>query len=203
MKRTIEALMRLRALFLPAFALALSGSPAQAHLITTGLGPVYDGISHFLMSPEDFVPAFALALLAGQCGPRAARGVLFGLPAAWFVGGLAGLTVALPMPPPLTWLSFVVTGGLLAANLKLPSSAILALATSLGLFHGFLNGSALSSDGAGLGSLTGICATLFVLAALLAAAVISFSQPTARIAYRVLGSWTTAIGMLMFAWWMR
>lgn len=203
MKGTIEALTRLRALFLPVSALALSGSPAQAHLITTGLGPVYDGISHFLMSPEDLVPAVALALLAGQSGPKAGRGVLFVLPPVWFIGGLAGLAAASPVQPSLTWVSFILTGGLVAANLKLPISAILALAAVLGVFHGFLNGSALSSDGSALGSLTGICATLFVLAALLAAMVISFSQPTARIAFRVLGSWTTAAGMLMFGWWLR
>jgi hydrogenase/urease accessory protein HupE len=194
---------RFYALWLPVFVLALSGSPAHAHLITTGLGPVYDGISHFLMSPEDIIPAFALALLAGQCGPKAARGALFMLPAAWFVGGVAGLVAASPALPALTWLSFILTGGLVAANLKLPNAAILALAAVLGLFHGFLNGSALSLGGAGLGSLTGICATLFVLAALLAAAVISFTQPTAQIAYRVLGSWTTATGVLMFGWWLR
>jgi urease accessory protein len=72
--------MRLRALWLLFLALALGASRAEAHLVTTGLGPVYDGISHFLMSPEDLVPAFALALLAGQCGPETAGRVLFVLP---------------------------------------------------------------------------------------------------------------------------
>lgn len=203
MKRTIEPPMRLRALWLAALTLALSGSPASAHLITTGLGPVYDGVSHFLTSPEDIIPAFALALLAGQCGPKAAQGVLFVLPAAWLAGGLAGLVAASPALPPLAWLSFMVTGGLVAANLKLPNPVILALASVLGLFHGFLNGSALGSGGASLESLIGISATVFVSAALLAAAVISFSRPTAKIAYRVLGSWTTATGMLMLGWSLR
>jgi hydrogenase/urease accessory protein HupE len=204
MKKIIAPrIARLGAFWLPLLALALSGSPAQAHLITTGLGPVYDGVLHFLMSPEDAIPAFALALLAGQCGLKAARGVLFVLPAAWLAGGLAGLVAASPALPPLTWLAFVVTGGLVAANLKLPNPAILALASVLGLFNGFLNGSALGSGGTGLESLVGISATVFVSAALLAAAVISFSQPTAKIAYRVLGSWTTATGMLMLGWSLR
>jgi urease accessory protein len=194
---------RPRALWLPVFALALGGSSASAHLITTGLGPVYDGISHFLMSPEDIIPALALALLAGQCGPKAARGVLFALPAAWFAGGLVGLVASPPALPPPTWLSFMLIGGLVAANLKLPNAAILALASVLGLFNGFLNGSALGSGGAGLEALIGISATVFVLAALPAAAVISFSWPTAKIAYRVLGSWTTATGMLMLGWSLR
>ena len=35
-------------------------SPAEAHLVTTGLGPVYDGIAHVLLTPEDLVPVVAL-----------------------------------------------------------------------------------------------------------------------------------------------
>src|SRR5262249_940649 len=83
---------RFRILWLSVFALVLSGSPGEAHLITTGLGPIYDGISHFLTSPEDLVPAFALALLAGQCGPDTSRRLLFVFPGAWLAGGLAGLS---------------------------------------------------------------------------------------------------------------
>ena len=42
--------------------------PADAHLNSTGMGPFYDGLMHFLMSPEDIVPVLALALLAGLRG---------------------------------------------------------------------------------------------------------------------------------------
>ena len=64
--------------------------------MTTGLGPIYDGISHFLISPEDLVPTFVLALLAGQNGPEAGRKVLFILPASWLAGGLLGLAFHCP-----------------------------------------------------------------------------------------------------------
>ncbi len=63
---------------------------AEAHLVTTGLGPVYDGIGHFMMSPDDLVPVIALALLAGLRGAEAGRRALFGLPVAWLLGCLAG-----------------------------------------------------------------------------------------------------------------
>ena len=43
-------------------------APAHAHLVTTGLGPVYDGISHVLLSPDDLLPVVAMALLAGLNG---------------------------------------------------------------------------------------------------------------------------------------
>ena len=36
---------------------ALLPRSASAHLVTTGLGPVYDGITHVLMSPDDLVPS--------------------------------------------------------------------------------------------------------------------------------------------------
>src|SRR6185369_14249227 len=51
----------------PAVTLVLMASPgsAQAHLVTTGLGPVYDGLVHFALAPEDLVPVLALAAFAG------------------------------------------------------------------------------------------------------------------------------------------
>ena len=43
-------------LLLVIFALPVS---AEAHLNSTGMGPIYDGLMHFLISPEDLVPAHA------------------------------------------------------------------------------------------------------------------------------------------------
>ena len=54
-------------------AAVLLPAPADAHLVTTGLGPIYDGISHVLLSPDDLVPVVAMALLAGLNGPTAGR----------------------------------------------------------------------------------------------------------------------------------
>ena len=51
-----------------ALALASCAPPVHAHLIETGLGPVYDGIAHFALTPEDLIPALALAVLAGLRG---------------------------------------------------------------------------------------------------------------------------------------
>ena len=49
---------------------------ARAHLTDTGLGPIYDGIAHLLLSFDDLLPVVALALLAGLNGARAGRIVL-------------------------------------------------------------------------------------------------------------------------------
>src|SRR5262249_12949238 len=75
------------------FAVALCAEPAEAHLNATGMGPIYDGLMHFLTSPEDLVPTLALALLAGLRGAAYGRRALFTLPAAWLLGSLFGLTV--------------------------------------------------------------------------------------------------------------
>ncbi|TMQ57292.1 MAG: hypothetical protein E6K72_03800 [Candidatus Eisenbacteria bacterium] len=80
---------------------------ADAQLVTTGLGPVYDGIGHLLTTPEDLVPALALALYAGLRGPRAGRRALFLLPPAWFLGGLVGLRSPMTIAFPLAAISFL------------------------------------------------------------------------------------------------
>jgi hypothetical protein len=51
-------------------------SPASAHLNSTGMGPMYDGLLHFFLSPEDIVPVVALALLGGLRGPQYGRRAL-------------------------------------------------------------------------------------------------------------------------------
>jgi len=64
------------------FTLLMWTIPAEAHLNSTGRGPFYDGLMHFLMSPEDIVPVLALALLAGLRGASYGRRALFVLPTA-------------------------------------------------------------------------------------------------------------------------
>ena len=59
-----------------AFFILMGAVPADAHLNTTGMGPLYDGLMHFLMSPEDFVPVLALALLSGLRGATYGRRAL-------------------------------------------------------------------------------------------------------------------------------
>lgn len=177
-------------------------SPSAAHLVTTGMGPVYDGIGHLLLTPEDLVPVLAIALYAGLRGAVAGRRTMFLLPFAWCVGGLTGSAVSSATSIPIPALSFLILGGLVAADLCMPSAAVTVLAIALGLVHGFLNGAALR-DGAGTLGLVGIMTILFVLVALISAFVVSIGKSWVRIAVRVAGSWIAAVGLLMFGWAMR
>jgi urease accessory protein len=179
-----------------------SPSSAAAHLVTTGMGPVYDGIGHLLLTPEDLVPVLALALYTGLRGVVSGRRAMFLLPIAWFVGGLGGLMVNGLPSYPIPALSFLLLGALIAADLRVGVSAVPALAVGLGSIHGFFNGAALK-DGAGSLGLFGIMAMIFVLVALTSSFVVSLRWPCTRIAIRVVGSWICASGLLMLGWMLK
>jgi hydrogenase/urease accessory protein HupE len=168
------------------------------------LGPLYDGISHLFLSFEDLLPVVALSLLAGLNGPKAGRLALFVVPAAWLAGGLAGLAVGAPLVPgTVTAASFLVLGGLTAADRRLPPPAVTALAAALGLLHGWLNGAGIAGAGREALGLVGIVSAVFVVVALFAAFVVWLRPAWTRIAVRVVGSWIAAIGLLLLGWSLR
>ena len=175
---------------------------AFAHLVTTGLGPVYDGIGHLVMTPEDLIPVLAIALYAGMRGASPGRCALFVLPVAWFLGGLLGVFIAGLPPLPTPAISILILGVLIAVDFKLSDRLFLVIVLAVGFVHGALNGVALK-DSAGVLGLVGIMATLFVVVALFSALIVSLEKPWTRVVVRVAGSWVAAIGMLMFGWMFR
>jgi urease accessory protein len=179
-------------------------TPAEAHLVTTGLGPVYDGISHVLLSPDDLLPVLVMGLLAGLNGPVAGRRALFMLTIAWLVGGHAGFAVGQPLVPGgLTAASFLVLGGLTAADRRLSPATVTSLALAVGGLHGWLNGAAIAEAQRDPLGLVGIVSATFVLVALAAALVVSVRAAWGRIAVRVAGSWVAAVGLLILGWNLR
>ena len=193
----------MRCLRLVWFAVAvvlLAPSVAHAHLVTSGLGPFYDGAMHLALSPDDLLGLFAAALLAGLCGPLAGRWTLAVLPAAWLVGAMVGLTMpGFPPLPGLSILSFVALGVLVALDAKLSTAAVATFGGLFGLLHGVLNGVALAQANAGLLNVLGIVTTVAILLLLVSAAVVSLRSAWTRVA----GSWVVAVGMLMFGWMFR
>ncbi len=132
-------LIRLPKSLIAAFGLLIWPSYASAHLVTTGLGPVYDGIGHLVMTPEDLIPALAIALFAGLRGAVPGRRALFVLPLAWFAGGLLGVAIECMSALPLPAVSFVILGVLIAADLKLTPKWFTAIVFVVGFVHGVLN----------------------------------------------------------------
>jgi hydrogenase/urease accessory protein HupE len=202
MKRPQQSRLPLYAFVI--FVLAMYALPAEAHLNSTGMGPFYDGLMHFLMSPEDIIPVFALALLAGLRGATYGRRALFTLPLAWFVGGLAGVTASAAKPHPFVaavW--FLLLGGLVAADARLSLRVTTALAALLGLYHGYLNGTGMGQFETATVAFLGLVIAVFVVIALAAAFVVRLHVQWARIAVRVAGSWIAASGLLMLGWAVR
>jgi urease accessory protein len=185
-----------------ALAIAAPGV-AQAHLVATGMGPIYDGITHFGLSPEDYLPVIALALFAGLRGPPTARLVLAVLPLAWLAGGIAALAgLALPAAAlsGATALMFLAIGGGLAVNLEAPRGATAAVAAALAVLRGVAD---LSGVGASLphaASLAGMAVSVFVVFAIAASLSLPLTRAWMVIAVRVSGSWLAAAGLLLAGW---
>jgi hydrogenase/urease accessory protein HupE len=176
---------------------------AQAHLVQSGLGPVYDGIAHLLLSADDLLLLLAAAMLAGSGGAAVARRTLLVLPLAWLAGGLVGWAVPVA---PVAWATtpgLVVLGVLVASGRRLAPASAAALTAAFGAWHGWLNGIAIAGTGQETLAMFGIAAAVGTLATLVAAWVVSLRSAAARIAVRVLGSWVAAVGLLMLGWSLR
>jgi len=183
-----------------AIGIVLSPARAEAHLNSTGLGPFYDGALHLLLSPEDLVSVLGLALLAGLRGVRHGRFAMLALPSAWLLGGLGGIAAGSGSTTAATVASFLVLGALVATDARVSLRMLTALAVSLGLVHGYLNGAGMGQWGTGAQALIGLAAVVFVVVALVAAFVVHLRLGWSRIGVRVLGSWIAASGLLMLGW---
>ena len=177
--------------------------PAAAHMPTSGLGPVYDGVFHLLLSPEDLMPLIGLALLCGQRGAPFARRALWVVPLAWLAGGLTGMFAPSTHGAALSGVSFLLLGGLVALNAQVPLALLTTLAALFGLFHGYLNGVGLNRFADGAYVLLGLAAAVCVVVAVFASLVIPLRRPWTRIAVRVAGSWIAASGLLLLGWALR
>jgi hydrogenase/urease accessory protein HupE len=177
---------------------------ASAHLVTSGIGPFYDGVVHFFVSPEDLGVVIALALFGGLSGRAAAKWIVLALPMAWLLG--IGLGLCWPGPTGSGWvpaLSMLLAGLLAAINPHVPTCLPASVAIGLGMVHGFLNGRTMASTETSFLAAVGIVAALGLVALLLGALASSLRVPWQKIAARTLGSWAAAIGLLTLAWSLR
>ncbi|SDR64295.1 Hydrogenase/urease accessory protein HupE [Rhizobiales bacterium GAS113] len=191
-------------IFAPVFlALSLGASEAQAHLVTTGVGPLYDGIAHFVVTPEDLLPVAALAVLAALRGPAHGRLMLFTLPTIWFGAGIAGWIMGGKTSEILPAAACLALGLLVALDVPLPIWCSVGIAALVAATLGYSNGSGLPPDEGGTLTLLGIAAAVFVGFALVVALALSLRSRIARIAMRISGSWIAASGLLLLGWLLR
>jgi len=172
--------------------------------VTTGLGPVYDGIAHFALSPKDLIAVGGLALLAALRGPTHGAWALFTVSLFWLLGAaVPGQALGLRVPTVVPAVVFLVVGGLAAADVRLPVSISTVLAATVGLIRGCSNGVALPGDRAGLLNLAGMTTAVFVFFALCIVLIFPIRSHLARIAVRICGSSIAATGVLLLGWSIR
>jgi len=177
---------------------------AHAHLVSSGIGPFYDGGLHLLLSPADLLGLIAAALLIGLQGRETARRTVLVMPIAWLAGGLLGMYVfTVPAIEGLGIGFLILLGLLVATDIKLPASLVMFLLGVFGLAQGLLGSPALLGTNQNLVTLLGIATSVFVVALLLSVVVISLRPVWTRIAVRVAGSWIVAVGLLMLGWMLR
>jgi urease accessory protein len=192
--------------FIAAFAglrIVMSPSVCEAHLVSSGLGPFYDGIYHLALTPEILVPIVAIALLVGLKGPTHARWTLFVLPSTWLFGALLASSARDSLPISIAAIWFLLYGGLLATDAPLHPVVTTMLAATSGVVLGAFNSVAISNSGINLIPLLGTATLVFVVVAIGASEVISLRAPWTRIAVRVIGSWIAATGLLLLGWSLR
>ena len=111
-----------------------------------------------------------------------------------------GTTTTRTVAFPLASLSFLIFGGLVAANAQLSLPTTSLLAALLGLLHGYLNGAGMRFTSSVVVAYLGLVTGIFILVALVSTFVIRLRPPWARIAVRVTGSWIVASGLLLLGW---
>lgn len=173
---------------------------AHAHLVTSGLGPFYDGIGHFVLSPESWLAAAAVALFAGlQAEKSATRLVLGLLPACWLIGGGIGMQLG-EVPATVSAVLLLVLGVLVAMGGRGGKSGVVAVAALGGLIQGASDGGGLAAGRAPWVALLGTIAAIAVITPLLAASVVAAKPAWMRLGVRVAGSWIAATGLLLLGW---
>jgi hypothetical protein len=179
---------------------------AQAHLAVSGMGPIYDGILHFSLSPEDYLPIVGLAFFAGLHGAKTARWALGALASAWLAGGLAamaGLTLPALAISIATAVLFLTIGSLLASNFEVGTNATAVAGASLGMVRALSGLAGVTLTVAHTLTLLGMAASAFVVYALAASLTLPLRRAGPIIAVRVSGSWLAAVGLLLLGWIMR
>jgi len=176
-----------------------ANGPADAHFVSSGLGPFYDGVTHFAQTPADWIMVLAVALLAGMQGSDAARMCLL-LPAGWLVGGLTGQHPMLPEHPFLLPCVLMTLGSFTACNVRVSAVVVAIISGMLGFVLGHYNGVSAYFTSGGTATVLGISTGALVFSIFTAGIAVKAAQGWQRIILRIVGSWMTASGLLMLGW---
>ncbi|HWT63320.1 MAG TPA: HupE/UreJ family protein [Ochrobactrum sp.] len=186
-----------------AAAMALTASPAFAHLNPAEHGSFAAGFTHPLSGADHILAMVAVGLWAAMLGGRA----LFAVPAAFvgvmllgFVAALAGLPV--PFVEPVILASVVVIGVLVALALPVSAVAGAMIVGFFAFFHGHahggeIGGAAFLAYGAGFALATILLHAAGIGVGLAAGRLMTGQN--GRLALRVAGGATALGGLMLMA----
>jgi urease accessory protein len=185
-----------------ALALVFSTAPqlALAHSAVQGVGGFYGGLVHPLLVPAHLLALLALGLLAGQQDPPHRRAVMISF-AAGLVAGIGAILAAYAFESVTSavYALGVASGLLVALARPLPLILTGPLAVSTGAAIVLDSVPDEISMSAAFLALAGTGIGAYLLLMLVADVTAMATRASARIAVRVLGSWTAASAALVLA----
>ena len=191
--------------WLAAAALLATAEAADAHIAASRLGDFYAGALHPLSDLQDVILWAALGMLAGSLGASAGRWLVLVFPLGLLAGLVSGLAFGIVSAGPVADAGMIVLLGLLlAANMRIPTAPLCAIAVGLALMRGAANASDLAPETNRLLFAAGLACAGYAAITLTMALTLAFrgTDPGASIAWRgiairALGSWIAAIGLMM------
>ncbi|MEQ1940780.1 hypothetical protein ABMA32_00005 [Mesorhizobium sp. VNQ89] len=178
-----------------------AATPAQAHLVNSGLGPFYDGALHLLFTPMDLIGLGTLCLFVGSQGAEASRLLVAVAPTAWLLAGAIGFLSGVDASFALVNASMlIVLGGSVALDLKTTTIVTTIAAAAFGGLLGLQSGLELRSADADWVALMGSVAVVLAMTILVSSLLVSNTAFAFRVVVRVLGSWAAATGLLSIGW---
>jgi urease accessory protein len=149
-------------------AAAVLACPVAAQAHPGGAGhDLLDGVEHPLTGLDHVCAMVAVGIFAAQRGGRAVWLVPLAFIVAMAAGGALGMAgVHVPLVEPGILLSLVVLGLLVAAAVRMPLAACVALVGLFALAHGHAHGTEVSAGASGLAYVAGFIAATAILHAL-------------------------------------
>jgi HupE / UreJ protein len=199
MSRRIGAAFLLVFLLVPLLVLVLGTTPALAHSPIMGIGGVVGGVLHALLIPEHGLSLLALGLALGQW-KQSTRRAGFMIFAVALVCGLIAAAFAVGEGLAADVL-LAATGilGLLVVAMWTPTYLVWPLAAIVGLTIALDSRPEVASNAEAIPMLVGSGIGAMLALAIVAEVSFLLRSNAQRIVARVMGSWITAIAILVLS----
>ncbi|MEP7217493.1 MAG: HupE/UreJ family protein [Bacteroidota bacterium] len=126
-------------------------SVLHAHPLPGGHGGFLGGAAHPLQGLDHILAMIAVGIWAGQAGGKARWYLPLSFVAVMMLGGLLGVAgITIPMVEPGIIGSVLVLGVLIAAAVRMPLPAAMAIVGLMALFHGHAHGTEMPAGTSGV-----------------------------------------------------